>query len=79
MAGGGAPFRREWDDWEVGGALSQRERHNPEVGDAAMRVSGLSAVRLYRAEGMEKLGVGSAAALASLFARLERVTAAGGG
>jgi FixJ family two-component response regulator len=38
-----------------------------------------SAVRLYRAQGMEKLGVGSAAELASLFARLERVTAAGGG
>ena len=38
-----------------------------------------SAVRLYRAEGMEKLGVASAAELASLFARLERVTAAGGG
>ncbi|MGK3963649.1 response regulator [Sorangium sp. So ce118] len=39
----------------------------------------LSAVRLYRAEGMEKLGVASAAEVASLFARLERGTAAGGG
>ncbi|MDC3956014.1 response regulator transcription factor [Polyangium jinanense] len=38
-----------------------------------------SAVRLYRAEGMEKLEVASAAELASLFTRLDRGTAAGGG
>lgn len=38
-----------------------------------------STVRLHRAEGTKKLGVASAAELASLFARLERVTTAGGG
>ena len=38
-----------------------------------------SSVRLHRAEGMEKLGVASAAELTSLFANLERVTAAGVG
>ncbi|XXT24973.1 response regulator [Sorangium sp. So ce429] len=38
-----------------------------------------SAVRLHRAEGMEKLGVASAAELASLFARVERGTGGGGG
>ncbi|WP_437739669.1 response regulator [Sorangium sp. So ce1504] len=39
----------------------------------------MSAVRLYRSEGMEKLGVASAAELASLFARHERGTGEGGG
>jgi FixJ family two-component response regulator len=38
-----------------------------------------STVRLHRAEGMEKLGVASTAELASLFARLALITAAGGG